>query len=43
MGSGDTLYCRYGDVFAKICLALSAFIAIAAFVGKKSKRGVVHV
>ncbi|MBP1751376.1 MAG: acyltransferase [Geobacteraceae bacterium] len=43
MGSGDTLYCRYGDVFAKICLALSAIIAIAAFVGKKSKRGVVHV
>jgi apolipoprotein N-acyltransferase len=35
LGSGDTLYCRYGDVFAKICLALSAIIAIIAFVGKK--------
>jgi apolipoprotein N-acyltransferase len=44
LGTGDTLYCRYGDLFAIICLCLSGLIAILAFARKeRSKRGKMHV
>ena len=36
-GSGDTLYCRYGDFFAISCLILSGFIFLTTLV-KKSKK-----
>ena len=44
LGTKNTLYSRFGDVFAKVCLLLSALIVITAFVRKKrSKRGMMHV
>ncbi len=36
-GSGDTLYCRYGDIFAISCLILSGLIFLTTLV-KKSKK-----
>jgi apolipoprotein N-acyltransferase len=44
LGTGDTLYSLYGDVFAKICLVLSAIFALTAFIRKKqTERGKVYV
>ncbi len=44
LGTGNTLYSQYGDVFAKVCLVLCAIFAIKAFMGKKQqKRGKIHV
>jgi hypothetical protein len=38
------LYSLYGDVFAKICLVLSAIFALTAFIRKKqTERGKVYV
>lgn len=37
LGSGDTIYSRYGDIFAVSCLILSGFILLTALV-KKSKK-----
>jgi apolipoprotein N-acyltransferase len=37
-GTGNTLYSRYGDVFAKACLAVSALITISIFSRKKLQR-----
>jgi apolipoprotein N-acyltransferase len=44
LGTDDTLYSLYGDVFAKICLVLSAIFALTAFIRKKqTERGKVYV
>jgi apolipoprotein N-acyltransferase len=44
MGSGNTIYDRFGDAFAQCCLALSGIFALVAFLRKKqTKRGMVHV
>jgi apolipoprotein N-acyltransferase len=44
LGTGDTLYTRYGDLFAKICLFLSGLTAILIFTrNKRSKKGMMHV
>ena len=37
LGSGNTLYTRYGDVFAIACLVLTGLVALTAMV-KKSKK-----
>ncbi len=44
LGTDDTLYSRYGDVFANVCLALSALFVLTALIRKnKTKRGKVYV
>ena len=44
LGSGDSLYSRYGDVFSKFCLILSAILVLMAFARKKqTKRGKIYV
>ncbi len=43
-GTDDTFYSLYGDVFAEICLAVSAILAvIVIFRKKQTKRGKVYV
>ncbi len=38
MGSGNTIYDRFGDAFAQCCLALSIVFTLAAFFRKKQKK-----
>jgi apolipoprotein N-acyltransferase len=37
LGEGETIYTRYGDIFARLCLALSAVIIVLAY--RKKGRG----
>jgi apolipoprotein N-acyltransferase len=40
MGSGNTIYDRFGDAFAQGCMALSVIFIMAAFIRKNRRKGV---